>query len=117
MAGESSDAPQTTGWVLELAQAGMPPEALLAAVMHRTGMTEASAREMIAIETGASEGCVVLLDECPPDLVPFFVRTPAERDRWQTCWELSLKMLGGEDIGGWRPILARHLYQSDIPTG
>jgi hypothetical protein len=54
---------------------------------------------------------------CPPDLVPYFVRSADERDRWQTCWELSLKMLGGEDLGGWRPILARHLYQSDIPTG
>jgi hypothetical protein len=30
---------------------------------------------------------------------------------------LSLKMLGGEDLGGWRPILARQLYASDIPTG
>jgi hypothetical protein len=49
--------------------------------------------------------------------VPFFVRTPVELDRWQTCWELSLKMLGSEDLGGWRPILARQLYASDILTG
>jgi hypothetical protein len=72
---------------------------------------------MIAIETGRSVGDVVLVDECPPDLVPFFVRTPVELDRWQTCWELSLKMLGSEDLGGWRPILARQLYASDILTG
>ena len=72
---------------------------------------------MIAIETGASGGHVVLADRCPPDLVPFFVRTTAERDRWQSCWELSLKMLGGEYLAGWRPMLARQLYDSDIPTG
>ena len=34
-----------------------------------------------------------------------------------SCWELSLKMLGGEYLGGWRPMLARQLYDSDIPTG
>jgi hypothetical protein len=71
--------------------------------MQRTGMTEDNAREMIAIETGASDGDVIEDDRCPPDLVPFFVRGPDERDRWQTCWELSLKMLGGEDLGGWHP--------------
>lgn len=116
MADDSGD-PTEPGLVADLLRMGLPDEALLAVVMHRTGMTEDHAREMIAIETGASEGCVVLADECPPDLVPFFVRTFEERDRWQTCWELSLKMLGGEDIGGWRPFLARQLYQSDIPTG
>lgn len=85
--------------------------------MQRTGAAEHHAPEMIAIETGASGGHVVLADKCPPDLVPFFVRTTAERERWQSCWELSLKMLGGEYLGGWRPMLARQLYDSDIPTG
>jgi hypothetical protein len=32
-------------------------------------------------------------------------------------WELSLKMLGGEDTLGTRPMLALQLYASDIPTG
>jgi len=68
--------------------------------MQRTGAAEHHARGMIAIETGASGGHVVLADKCPPDLVPFFVRTTAERDRWQSCWELSLKMLGGEYLAG-----------------
>ena len=102
----------------ELVNAGLPRDALLAAVMARTGMDADEAREMIAIETGESDGDIVVVpDRCPDDLVPFFVHTQADQERWQTCWELALKMLGGEDLGGWRPMVARQLYDSDIPTG
>lgn len=102
----------------ELLNAGLPPDALLAAVMARTGMDADETWEMIAIETGESDGdTVVVPDRCPDDLVPFFVHTQADQERWQTCWELALKMLGGDDLGGWRPMLARQLYDSDIPTG
>lgn len=113
----TGDLPQAS-FVADLVAAGLPPDALLAAVIARTGMDTNEAREMIAIETGESHGDVLVVpDRCPHDLVPFFVRTPAERERWQTCWELSLKMLGGEDTLGTRPMLARQLYASDIPTG
>ena len=109
--------PIEPGPLADLLRLGLPHDALIAVVMQRTGMTEENAREMIAIETGASDGDVVLADPCPEDLVPFFIRTGADRERWQTCWELSLKMLGGEDTFGTRPMLARQLYGSDIPTG
>jgi hypothetical protein len=105
------------GLVADLLRLGLPHDVLVTAVMQCAGISEGHAREMIAIETGRSDGDVVLVDECPPDLVPFFVRSPDEHDRWQTCWALSLKMLGGEDLGGWRPMVARQLYASDIPTG
>jgi hypothetical protein len=114
---DDGEDPTEPSLVAELMKLGLPDDALVAAVMQRTGMTEDNAREMIAIETGASDGDVIEDGLCPPDLIPFFVRSPDEHDRWQTCWELSLKMLGGEDLGGWRPILARNLYASDIPTG
>jgi hypothetical protein len=85
--------------------------------MQRTGAAEHHAREMIAIETGASGRHVVLADKCPPDLVPFFCPHHRRARPLAVLLGTVAEELGGEYLGGWRPMLARQLYDSDVPTG
>jgi hypothetical protein len=48
---------------------------------------------------------------------PFFVRSPSEVERWLECADLATSMAGEGASLGVRMMIARSLYESDIPTG
>ena len=62
--------PIEPGPIADILRIGLQPDALVAAVMQLTGMTEENAREMIAIETGEPDGDVRLEDHWPGHAEP-----------------------------------------------
>jgi hypothetical protein len=50
--------------------------------------------------------------------IPYFVRSDEELERWKLSVDAARALASGELAEqGWVPVLARQIYESDIPTG